>query len=77
MICPSHNLSERIKNLSTLVVTSHKTLTGMWTKILPDIASIHMKETKKTYWIQIQIKRREEETNEIADTLFTASFSTQ
>ena len=49
----------------------------MWTKILPDIASIHMKETKNTYWIQIQIKRREEETNEIADTLFTASFSTQ
>ena len=32
----------------------------MWTKILPDIASIHMKETKKTYWIQIQIKWREE-----------------
>jgi hypothetical protein len=49
----------------------------MWTKILPDIASIHMKETKKTYWIQIQIKRREEKTNDIADTLFTASFSAQ
>ena len=45
----------------------------MWTKILPDIASIHMKETKKKFKLNGEKKK----TNEIADTLFTASFSAQ